>query len=171
MQQVLDQPELTRTTDERRLQTCRLERATPAGDDPERPPQRDGLALALELMGPTAFVRKGRLGRAPGGVVDEHRPRYGDGLHPRRSVDEVASDHALADNADIDRRLTCEHARSREELWRTDLLPECLDGLEDIQRRPHRAFRIILVRHWCPPHRHNGVTYELLYRAAVTLDP
>ena len=52
--------------------------------------------LALQLVLAGVLVGDRRLGRALGGLADEHRARLGRRLDARGGVDEVAGDHALA---------------------------------------------------------------------------
>ena len=110
-----------------------------------------------------------RLGGALGRLADEHGAGLGRGLHPRRGVDEVAGDHALALRAERDRRLAGEHAGARARAGRR-LLAERGDRGDEVERGAHRPLGIVLLRDRRPPDGHDRVADELLDRAAVALD-
>ncbi len=56
------------------------------------------------------------------------------------------------------------------QLRRADLVAERGDRCDEVERRAHRALRVVLGRRRCPPHRHHRVADELLDRAAVEGD-
>ena len=92
---VLDLPQLAVAADERRLEARPLQRPLSSRDDAQRPPERHGLGLALELERAGVGVGDRSLGRAPGRLADEHGAGLGGRLDARGGVDEVAGDHAL----------------------------------------------------------------------------
>ena len=97
-------------------------------------------------------------------------PGLGRRLDARRRVDEVARDHPLAFGREVDRRLAREHAGAQRELRRADLLPERRDRDDEVERRPHRALGVVLLRRRRSPDGHDRVADELLHRAAVDPD-
>ena len=99
-------------------------RSARAGDDAQRGPGVDRLLAALDLVHAGILVRDRRLGRPPGHVVDEHGPRRGDRLQPRRRVDRVAQHHALALGAELDRGVAGQHAGPDPQLGHPDLLAQ-----------------------------------------------
>ena len=165
VEELLDEPELSVPSHERRLQTRRLERSTPPRRDPQRLPGSDRLGLPLELVLSGGAVRDRRLGRPPRRLPHEHRARLGRRLNARRSVDEVTGDHALALGADRDGRLSREHARAR-----ANPRSEIGNCADQIERRAHCPLGVVLLRDRRPPDRHHRVADELLHGSAVALD-
>ena len=110
------------------------------------------------------------LGRPARRLADEDRPGLGGRLHPRRGVDEVAGDHALALGADRDGGLAGEHARPRAQLRCADLVAERGHGGDEVERGADSALGVVLGRGRRAPHGHHRVADELLDRAAVELD-
>ena len=166
VEEVLDEAELAVAPDERRLERARPSLAAAIGDDTERAPEMGGFGLALELVLAGVLVGDGRLGCALRGLADEHRARLGRRLDARRGVDEVARDHALALGAERDRRLAGEDAGAA----RWQRLRRGRHGGDEVERRPHGALGVVLLRDRRPPHRHHRVADELLDGAAVALD-
>ncbi len=165
VEEVLDPFQLAVAPDERRLEPGRAKRAAATGNDPQRPPQRYRLRLALQLLFAGALVDNRLLGRAARCLADQDAPRLGCRLDPRSRVHEIACHHALARGADRHRRLPCQHARPR--LQRRIQLGNRGDQIE---RRPHRPLAVTLGRHRRPPDRHHRITDELLHRPAVPGD-
>ena len=170
VEEVLDQPQLAVPADERRLEALRLQRAARAGDDAQRAPGRNEAGLALQLVQPRVLVDDRRLGRAARRLADEHLARLRDPLDPRRGVDDVAGDHALALGSDRHRRLAGEDGRPRAQAARPGLVAERRDRGDEVERGTHGAFRVVLGRRRRAPHRHHGVADELLDGAAVERD-
>ena len=113
VEETLHLTKLAVSPDERRLEPLRLERAAVGGDDPARLPERYGLLLALQLERACFLVDDRLLGRPPRRLAHVHAAGLGRGLDPRRRVDEVAGDHALALRADRHRGLAREDAGPR----------------------------------------------------------
>ena len=131
------------------------------------------LCLALCLDRRQRFVREHALG------LPKRLLRYSDRIHrrarlnPRRSVDDVARDDRLA--------LVRASLEQHDSLARIDpdpdlkvelraALVQLSNRLEDPQPRPHRALRVVLVRHRRTEHRHHRVADELLDGPAVALE-
>ena len=105
------------------------------------------------------------LGRPARRVVHQHPAGRGSGLDPRGGVDHVARDHPLAlcthGHRDLARRDSGAHRESGFHLGH---------GGNQLERRAHRPFGVILLRHGCAPDCDDGVADELLDRAAVPFD-
>ena len=170
MEELLDLAELAVAADERRLEALRLERARAPGDDAQRTPQRRLALLALELERAGVLEDDRLLGGAARRLADEHGPGLGDRLHARRGVDEIAGDHPLPGRAERDGGFPGEHARARLQVLGAELFAERADSGDEVERRAHRALRVVLGRDRRAPDRHHGVADELLDRAAVELD-
>ena len=165
VEELLAELQLPLAADERRLQPLRFQLPAQAGDDPQRPPQRDRLRLSLQLVLAGTLVDDCLLGRAPGRLPGEHGPRLRRRLDPRGCVDEIAGDHPLALGADRHRGLPRQHAGARlqrriEIRDRGDQLERCADG----------PLAVGLGRDGRPPDRHHCIADELLDRAAVPGD-
>ena len=102
-------------------------------------------------------------------LAHQHGARLGGRLQTRGGVHQVARDHPLRGVADGGRRLAREHAGASLQV-ETDLAPERLDRVDQLERRADGALGVVLVRHRRAPDRHHGVADELLHDAAVTLD-
>ena len=165
VEQLLDQLELALAADEGRLEPGRLQRAADTRDDAQRPPQRDGLGLALELALARALEHERLLARAPRRLADEHRAGLGCGLHPRCRVDEVAGDHALTLGPESHRGFAGENTGPR-----AQARGELGHGRDEVERRANRTLGVALGRGRRPPHRHHRVADELLDSAAVAAD-
>ena len=103
-------------------------------------------------------------------MVDPHLTRLGHGLDPSRGVDRVAGDHPLPGRTDGDGHLAGHHPDAHGEAGHADVGAEGGYGFDQLQARPDRALRVVLVRDGHAPDRHHRVADELLDRAAVALD-
>ena len=162
--------ELHRAAHERRLEPGAAAHATDAGHHPERGPSVNGLLAPFDLVQPGVLVGDRGFGHPPGHVIDEHGPRRGDRLQPRRRVDRVAQHHSLAIVAKLHRGVAGQNPGADAKLGQLDLLAERSDRLGQRQRRPHGPLRVVLARDRCPPDGHHGIPDELLDRPAIPLD-
>ena len=160
MEQVLEQPQLVVTPDERRLERLRPVSPADLGDHPEGSPGRDRRGLAFErlLAGRLEGDRSRRT--ALGRLADEDRPRGGDGLQATGRVDDVTGDHPLVRGPDRHRGLPGEHPGTG-----GDAGAERLDGGDQLECRSDGALGVVLVRDGGAPDRHDRVADELLDRA------
>ena len=150
-----EERELALTADEQRLVPAlrRLAHAQqPVGGN------RLGLALQLERLdrldlGRVADERERRL-------PDQHLARLRRLLQPRRDVDRIAGRQPLLRPR---HHLAGHHADP-------PLQPELGQRVAHLDRRPHRAQRVVLVQHRHAEHGHHRVADELLHAAAVPLD-
>ncbi len=156
--------------DEQRLQPDSATSTAGPRDDPQRHPGVDRLLATLDLMHARILIGDRRVAGPAGDVVDEHLSGRCDRLQARGGVDRVAHHHALARDADLDRRPAGQDACADPELGHAQLFAERRDRIGQGQRCPDRALGIILERHRCAPHGHHGVADELLDRPAVALD-
>ena len=74
-------------------------------------------------------------------LTDQDASGWRDALQARRSVDEVACDHALVRGAESDRGLSTQDSRAR-----LKVRAQGLDCLEKIDSRANGALRVVLVR-------------------------
>jgi hypothetical protein len=162
VEELLDQPQLALAADERRLEPGRSLRPPNPRQDPNGPPQGNGLCLAFELVLARVLERDRGIARPSRRIADEHRPRRRRGLDTRRRVHEVARDHPLPLGADRDRRLAGEDAGTRSELGSTDLLAQGRHGSRQVQSRAHRELGVGLGGDRRAPHRHHRIADELL---------
>ena len=170
VEEVLDLPQLAVASDERRLESLRLERAAQSGHDALRLPERRQTLLPLELEGARVLVDDRLLRRTPRRLAHEHRARVCGRLHARSGVDEVACDHALTLCSDRDCCLSGEDPRSRSQLGGADLVAEGRDCRHEVERRSNCPLPVVLGCRWRSPDRHDCVSDELLDGAAVELD-
>ena len=165
VEEVLQQLELALAADERSLQAGGLQGPSAAGDDTERPPQRDRLGLALELVKPRLVVRDRLPGRPSGRLSDEHRAGFRGGLDSRGRVDEVPGDHALAFRADRHGGLAGQYAAAR-----VEVRIEVGHRRHEVEGGAHGALGVVLGCGRRAPDGHDCVADELLDGAAVSGD-
>jgi len=112
--------------------------------------------------------------RGPAGELAHHHAALGgDGLEPRRGVDDVAGHDALAPVGpapDGHHRLPGVHADAHGQVQAWALLVQLGHGIEDAQGGTDAAFGVVLVRDRRAEDGHDGVADELLDRAAEALD-
>ena len=124
-----------------------------------------GLALPLSSCSPAgskAMAREAdRWVASPTSTAPGRRHR----LEAAGGVHQVAGDHALIDRAERDGRLAGQDAGAR-----LDTGTQRFDRLDQVQRRPHGSFRVVLVRGGRSPDGHDGIADELLHRAAIPFD-
>ena len=167
VEELLDESQLAVSSDERRLESGGLERPATAGCDAQCAEELRCLFLALQLVHAGVLVDDGELARAAGGVAHEHRARVGCGLDPRRGVDEIAGDHALALGADRHGGLAGQHSGARGKLGRADLVSERRHGGDQVERCANGTLGVVLSCRRRSPDGHHRVADELLDRAAV----
>ena len=78
LRMVRSSAKLTIAADKRGLEPSAAQSAAHARDDPQRGPGLHRLLAALDLVRSGVLVGNGRLGRAPGDVVDEDSARGGE---------------------------------------------------------------------------------------------
>ncbi len=170
VEELLHQTQLAVAADERRFQAEGLERASPPRGHPHRPEEREGLGLALELMQTRLLVGDCRLACSLRRLAHEHSSGPCNRLHARGRVDQIAGNHALLKTAGRDRRLTRQHARPCTKVWSAYLLSQLGHRLHEVEGAPHRPLGVVLPCDGSAPHRHHGISDELLHRSAVALD-
>jgi hypothetical protein len=132
----------------------------------QRTPESDRFRLSLDPHGLELVVLDRVARRAVRDLSDDERACGRRLLQARGSVHDIACDHSLSPLgacAQCDNGLAGRHGRS-------DLELEIADRLEDPQRRPNCPLGVVLVRDRCAEDGHDGVSDELLHRAAVALD-
>ena len=112
-----------------------------------------------------ALVGNRRLGRALGRLADQDRAGLGDRLDPGSRVHEIAGDHSLAARSDGHRGLSRKHSGPRGQAR-----VELGHGVDEVERRPDRPLRVVLVCDRGPPHRHHRVADELFHGSPVERD-
>ena len=119
---------------------------------------RLGLALQLERLDRLDVdrVANERERRLP----DQHLARLRRLLQPRRDVDRVAGREPLLRPGHHLAGLDADPPSQ----------PELGQRVPHLDRRPHRAQRVVLVQHRHAEHRHHRIADELLHGAAVPLD-
>ena len=127
-------------------------------------PHRNRLGLALGGQRLVLGVADRAARPAVGGLVDEHAADGRGGLQPGRRVDDVADGIDRSVVAEGDERLSARHADTH-----SQRVSPC-DPLADLERRPDRPLRIVLVRGRRAEQRHHAVAHELADGAAVLLD-
>ena len=152
-------------TDERREMA--LPRAASAAARPHEPEQRHRLRHALEFMAAALLgdEQTGDLALHP--RCHHDRAWLGQRLHPRRDVGRIAVN--LARRIDHYRAGFDADARVERRLARTGVLAVHLgERALDRERRPRRAFGVVLLRHRIAEQRHQPVA-ELLGDVAAHL--
>jgi hypothetical protein len=170
VEDVLDLPQLAVAAHERRLETLGLQRPAPARDDAQRAPESRLALRALQLVAPGRLVDDRPFGRPPRRLAHEDRAGLGHRLHARSGVHHVPRDHALADGGDVDRSLAGHHTRPGSQSLDARLLPQRLDGRDEIERGPNGSLRVVLRGHRRPPRGHDRIADELLHHTPVELD-
>jgi hypothetical protein len=140
MEEILDSPQLTLPTDERRFEAGRLERPASPRDDAQRSPERHEPDLPLQLVRAGIAVDDRLVCSSLRRLADEHRSGLGQRLDPRGGVDEVARNHALPFRPERHRSLAREHSRASTEVGRAHLVSERADGGDQVESSPDRAF-------------------------------
>ena len=169
VEEVLDQPQLRRPADERRLRAGPQPGPGGAADHPQRPVEVQRLGLALDRVLAGVLERDRCRGALAGRGVDVHRPRGRHDLDPRGRIDPVADHQPLArvlDRGD----LAGGDARPRLQVGRADRLAEARDRVDQLEPGADRALGVVAARDRHPPDRHHRVADELLDRAAVAVD-
>ena len=139
----------------------------------EQPPgnERPALALRLDLAG--GLRRDGLPDEVVGRLAEEHLARLGGLLESRSHVDGIARRELLVGHGLTDDHLARVHAgprRDADPVLASELLVESLERLAHLERRPHRAKRVVLVDGRHAEHRHDRVADELLDGAAVPFE-
>ena len=171
VEEVLDEPQLRGTADERRLESRRAALAATLRRDAERLPEVDGLALALELVLSGVAERDRGLGCAARRLAHEHRAGLRAALWTREAVLTRSPVTMPCPSAP---RVTaaspvCTPARRRSSATPLSTA-EDRHGVDEVERGAHRALGVVLPRHGRAPERHHRVADELLDGAAVALD-
>ena len=169
MEEILDQPQVGVTSDQRRLQSLLALRAANAADHACRAPEVDGLLLALEGVLAAVLVGDRGRGHLPRDLVDEHRSRLRRRLDPSGGVDAVADDHPLV-SVRLRGHLAGDHPGARLQPGRLGPLAEGGYRIDDLERGPDGELGVVLLRLRHAPDGHHGVADEFLDRAAVALD-
>ena len=164
---ILDQAQLAFAADKWRFETLGFLCAADHRDHAQRPPEPDRLGLSLQGSLPEILVDERGLGGPSGGITDQHRPRLGLGLDPRRRVDQVPSHHPLGVVSKGDRGVACQHPGPSLQRGLPDLDFERRHSLDQIESSPHRPLGVVLVSHRGTPHGHHRVADEFLNDAAV----
>ena len=152
VEQLLAQAQVVVAAGERRVEAGGTALAAAVGDDARGRPQAQRLGLALELERAHRVGRDRGLGCAARCLVDEHGARPGGALDAGGGVDDVAGDHPLADGADRDRGLAGGDAGPGREL-EPRLGAQVAHRGDQLERRPHRALGVVLVRRPASPRR------------------
>src|SRR5437773_929895 len=113
MEELLHEPQLSVTADERRLESACPERALGACDHPQGAPEENGLGFSLQLVLAGVVVGDRGLRGALGRIADEHGAGLCSALDARGGVDEIACDHALALGGERYGCLAAEHSGAR----------------------------------------------------------
>ena len=165
LERIAERVELPLPADERRPGLREVDAVTRARL--ERLPHRHRRRLPLRLdrlrLAVVDCMARGVIRR----LADQdpvHRRRR---LQPRRGVDDIAGGHSFAlggPGAERDQGLARVDGDSHLELLLLDR------PVADLERRTHRAFRVVLVRRGCAEQRYDGVADELLDGAAEALE-
>ena len=164
VEHLLELAQLLVAADERRLERVRAALAAACGHHPNGLPRGDGRCLALERVVADRLEHDGALRRPSRRLSDEHGPRLRDALQARGRVDEVAGHHALVLRVERDRGLAGQDAGSG-----LEVRAQGGDRVDQLERRPDRAFRVVLVGDRRSPDGHDRVADELLDRPPVQL--
>ena len=165
VEQVLEQAHLVVAAHERRLQALGAAATADLRHDAQRTPRGDRGRLALEVLLAGRLERDAVRRGAHGRLTDQHGAGRGHRLEPGGGVDEVARDHPLVRGADGDGGLAGEHAGPG-----LDAGAQLAHRVDQLQRGPHRALRVVLARDRRAPDGHHRIADELLDGAAVPGD-
>ena len=168
VEEVLEQAQLGVAPDQWGVEARDPLRPGDTGDRAERAEEIEQLGLPLDRVAAGVRVGDRRGGDLTGHRVDEHAPRVGSRLNPRRGVDPIADHQTLTgirERGDLTGDDPGPGAQRR-----ADLLTEELDRLDQLQPGSDRAFGVVLTGHRDAPDRHHGVADELLDRTAVAID-
>ena len=156
----------SRPADERRIEPRRAAHATPLRGDPERLPERHGLALALQRMLAGVGVGDRGLRCPPRRLADEDGARLGGATGSARRCSRGRPRPCPGRSAP---RLTAASPVSTPaRAWRAGSSPGI--AVDQLERGPDGPLRVVLVRDGRAPDGHHRVADELLDRAAVALD-
>ena len=164
-------PSSPAATDEERRDRPREGRHVRA--EAEQPPGDEwpALALRLDLAG---RLRRNRLpDEVVGRLAEEHLARLCGLLEARSHIHGVAGRQLLVGHGLTDDHLARVHAgprRDADPVLASELLVESLERLTHLERRPHRAKRVVLVDGRHSEHRHDRIADELLDGAAVPFE-
>ena len=163
--------ELGRTSDEGRVHPAR--HAGRVRLDVEQPPRVDGLGFPLQRQRRHRLCRDGVSDEADGRVADENLAGSRGGLEPLRDDDGVAGGERVAlrrvAGEDLARVDAGAHA-DRDPVRRLELVVQARELAPELDCRPDRAERVVLVHDRDPEDTEDGVADELLDRAAVALE-
>ena len=169
VEELLDEPQLAVAPHQLGLQAVAAVHAERAGDRPLRPPNRDGLGLALDHVLAGIAVGDGGGAGGPGGAVDVDRAGFSEPLDAGRGVDAITDDDALLHAVHGDRLAGDDPDAGREPLELVGFA-EGVDCVDQLEAGPDGALGVVLEGDRDPPHGHDGVADELLDRAAVASD-
>ncbi len=167
---LLEQRQVVLPADERRPGLLQVgPEPAPGAEDPPRG-DRLGLALQADRLERLEVDRLPR--RAVRPLAHHDRPHRGGRLEAGRGVHDVPGHDplpGLGTGPQRDERLA--GGDPRPDLEVEPVLPvELGELLDDPERGPDRALRIVLVRHRGPEHGHRGVAHELLQGPAPPVD-
>ena len=170
MEHFADRAHLGAASGQWRLEPVDALRAADVRHDPYGPPQVLRLGLSLESV-LTLVLEADRARRQPArGRVDVDGSRRGGGLDAGGGVDRIAGDHAFVCGADRDRYVARDHPGSRPEAVGSDLEPQLVNRLDQVECSANAPLGVLLGRHRSAPHCHHGIADELLDHAAVAGD-
>ena len=165
VEQLLQLAQLLVAADEWRFEGIGPSLSAPLRDHAEGKPRRNRRRLALEGVVADRLEHDGPFRRPHGGFADEHGARLGHALQAGRGVDEVAGHHPLVCCAQRYGRLSGQDPGASPKIGM-----QAADRVDELERGPDGALRVVLVRDRRAPDGHDGVADELLDRAAVEVD-
>ncbi len=176
VERLLEDGELLVAADQPGLEAERRALAPSAGLDPERLPRGNGLCLALQLERLELAVVDDILGGGVRARADDHATGFRGGLQPAGGVDRVAGEHAVAGTGgalEVDEHLAGLHPDphlERRPALGGEAPVELGEHRLQLERRPHGALGVVLVRLRHAEHRQHGIAHELLEEPAVAFD-